>query len=515
MRKKDILELKKRLKKDDCTFTKMCGCYVNGEKNIILKFNETFLNLDEDEFFKYLEIAKKCLSGSIGNNLLQLEFPFDAEEEGGRQYDLMKIKRSGLKDEALLDDFYNNIIDNYDYTGNFLILLFHDAYDVITKTSDNSKLDESEEVYEYILCAICPVSLSKPGLSYLPDDNRIGARSRDWIVEPPANGFIFPAFIDRGSDIHSVIYYTKNAKDTHPELMEDALGCKSIQTASQQKEAFTNIIKNAVGSDDEKSEHLVMEIQDTLNTLVDDHNTVNGNDAEPVILTNNAVSDLLMESGIPKEISEKIEKCYTEEFGDTPPEANNLIDSKILAKNEQKKKEKRLEKQVQILQNKLERTMQSSSAADETSDSSDSEELDGRTVLENLNKTDNHSVSHTADSETNNSEFDTDISKYNDADDEAAYDSERAHESNEIISHTEADSAQAVTSNENSNNASSQIIESNEDNYDSQASYDIVLQVKPEKVEQIKYQIIDGKKYLVIPVEDDEQANVNGIDGLI
>ena len=49
MRKKDILELKKRLKKDYCTFTKMCGCYVNGEKNVILKFRETFLNLEEDD----------------------------------------------------------------------------------------------------------------------------------------------------------------------------------------------------------------------------------------------------------------------------------------------------------------------------------------------------------------------------------------------------------------------------------------------------------------------------------
>ncbi len=97
MRKKDILELKRRLKKDDCTFTKMCGCYVNGEKNILLKFNETFLNLEEDEFFKYLEIAKKSLSGTIGNNLLELEFPFNEEEEGGRQYSLMQLKKKRTK----------------------------------------------------------------------------------------------------------------------------------------------------------------------------------------------------------------------------------------------------------------------------------------------------------------------------------------------------------------------------------------------------------------------------------
>ena len=141
MKKKDILELKKRLKKDYCTFTKMCGCYVSGEKHIILKFRETFLNLDEDEYFKYLEIAKKVLSGSIGNNILELNFPVGEDLINEKQVSLMQLKRSQLKDDALLNSFYKSIIDNYDYTGNFLILIFHDAYDVITKTNDNAKLD--------------------------------------------------------------------------------------------------------------------------------------------------------------------------------------------------------------------------------------------------------------------------------------------------------------------------------------------------------------------------------------
>ena len=173
MRKKDILELKKRFKKDHCTFTKMCGCYVNGEKNILLKFRETFLNLEEDDYFKYLEIAKKVLSGTIGNNILELNFELNEEHINEKQLSFMKLKNSGLKDDALLDEFYNSIIESYDYTGNFLILIFHDAYDIITKTKDNAKLDESEEVYEYILCAICPVELSKAGLRYFEDENAI------------------------------------------------------------------------------------------------------------------------------------------------------------------------------------------------------------------------------------------------------------------------------------------------------------------------------------------------------
>ena len=330
MRKKDILELKRRLKKDDCTFTKMCGCYVNGEKNIILNFKETFLNLEEDEFFKYLEIAKKVLSGTIGNNLLELNFPLNEENTNEKQSFLMALKKSKLKDDNMLDSFYKSIIDSYDYTGNFLILIFHDAYDVITKTKDNLKLDESEEVYEYILCAICPVSLSKPGLGYLEDDNRIGVRVRDWVVEPPTNGFVFPAFIDRSSDVNSVMYYTKNAKDSHPELMEEVLGCSSKKTATEKKETFQNIITNAFGSDEEKSENLFMEIQENLNSIIDENNNLNGKDSESVILTNDTIQDILAENGVSEEISTKIEKFYTKEFGNTPPIAEDLVDTKAL-----------------------------------------------------------------------------------------------------------------------------------------------------------------------------------------
>ena len=76
MNKKDILELKRRLSKNGCTFTRVCGCYVDANKNKVVELNETFLNLEDEEFFKYLDIAKKVLSGTIGNyNSIHEEHP--------------------------------------------------------------------------------------------------------------------------------------------------------------------------------------------------------------------------------------------------------------------------------------------------------------------------------------------------------------------------------------------------------------------------------------------------------
>ena len=254
MNKKDILELKRRFKKDACTFTRLCGCYVDADHNKVTSFGETFLNLEDEEFYKYLEIAKKVMSGTIGNNLLELEFPTAEEAAGGRQQFLMGLRESALKNDDLMDAFYDLVIDSYDYVGNYLILVFHDAYDVMTKTSDNNKLDESEEVYEYLLCAICPVNLTKPGLGYREDENRIGPRIRDWVVGAPDTGFVFPAFTDRSTDIHSVMFYTRDTKTPHSEFMESGLGCGSKFTATEQKLTFQSIVKEVIGEDDDESD---------------------------------------------------------------------------------------------------------------------------------------------------------------------------------------------------------------------------------------------------------------------
>ena len=466
MRKKDILELKRRLKKDHCTFTKMCGCYVNGEKHVILKFRETFLNLDEDEYFKYLEIAKKVLSGTIGNNILELNFPANEDLINERQISLMQLKNSQLRDDTLLDNFYDSIIDNYDYTGNFLILIFHDAYDVITKTKDNAKIDESEEVYEYLLCAICPVSLSEPGLRYFEEDNKIKARIRDWVVEAPTNGFVFPAFIDRSSDVNSIMYYTKNTKDTHPELMENALGCYSKQTATIQKETFQSIIKDTFSTDEKKAEKIFMEVQENLNNMLDEYNAIyDDTDAEPISLTKDDIQSLLIESGVPEELTTKIEKSYVDTFGDELPLVENLIDAKTLKANEQIKREKHLEKQVEILQTRLEQVKQESAVDNETPLSTENNEASLVNNIDNL--------------EVNNDT--TDLDK------------ESINNNISLEENSDTDSKEDLESNIKN------VDDTDLDDNDTTLNYDVILQVRPEKIPQIKSQIIDGQKCIVIP----------------
>lgn len=425
MNKKEVLELKRRFKKEAATFTRVCGCYVDGNHNKVCKFGNTFLNLEEDEFYKYLEIANKALSGTIGNNLLELKFPIEEEEVGGRQHILMALRASKLEDENLLDTFYDLVIDTYDHAGNYLIVLFHDAYDVMSRTSDNNNLDESEEVYEYLICAICPVDLSRPGLGFLEEEHRIGPRVRDWVVGAVDTAFLFPAFNDRSTDIHSTLFYTKNTKEPHSEFMANGLGCGIERTATEQKMAFHSIVRNVLGAEDEHTDDVLLDLQQNLSDMIDEYAETHDDDEDVFLLDKEVVTKLLADSEISEEKAAKIEKSVDEAFGEKPPAAENVIDSKALVQNELRVEKMALEDQVGTL------TVQ-------------------------LNEKDEALAERT-----------------------------------------------------------SQLIEKQEeiDNYIAETkTYDVVLRVKPEKASQIKSQVINGQKCLVIPMGEDEHATINGVN---
>lgn len=350
MAKADILELKKRLTKNGCTFTKMCGCYVNADKEKILKINESFLNLEEDEFYKFLDIAKKVLSGTFGNNILQLDF----KREENKQDFFWKLDKSALKDEELLDEFYDGIIEKYDAQGNYLILIFHDAYDVISKDKNKEELENSDEVYEYILCAICPVELSKANLGYDEEENKFTSVTRDWIVGAVESGFVFPAFDERSADVNSVLCYTKNPKAPHDELMEDILTCEIRKTAAQEKMAFRSVIEDAV-EDENEAKSVFIEVQKSINYVISEKEA-KGVPEGGVILTESDLEEIVEESNVNDAVKEKIKENFAEEFSKELPSANNILDNKAAETGVQREQVMRLEKQVENLQAAVEKS---------------------------------------------------------------------------------------------------------------------------------------------------------------
>ena len=319
MIKQEINELKRLYTPSNCSITRICGCYVDGEKNKKTEFKEAFLSLPEEEIFKYFELLRKTLSGSLGKNLLNLDFPLASEQEGGTQAALLALRDSKLKDDALIEEFYDRVINTYEYVGNYLILLIHDAYDVPGKTTDGLTMDDaSDTVFEYIMCCICPVNLSKPGLSYDNINNEFHNRIRDWVVEMPETGFLFPSFNDRATDIHSTLFYSKNPEEAHSEFVENILGCTMPLSAGTQKEAFQALIEETLG--DEVEYEVVKNIHENLTEMIEEHKEI----PEPLTLDKHQVKSLFEKSGVKEEKLTDFDKLYDAAAGeDTSLFVNN------------------------------------------------------------------------------------------------------------------------------------------------------------------------------------------------
>lgn len=310
MNKKEISEIKKLFANENSVISTICGCYVDGDKNKKSMMREAFLSLPQDEMHKYMAIFRKCMTGTLGRNILNMEFADAATEVTVSQQKLMDLRDSELKDDAVLETFYDEIIANYNTADNYLILLVYGVYDVPGRTSDGIEMeDASDEIYRHILCCICPVKLSKPGLSYNSEQNGFHERIRDWVVDMPAMGFLYPAFNERSADVNSILYYSSKAEELKFDFVETVLGCTLPMTAGGQKETFQAIIQDTLG--DECEFEVVKEIHEQLTELIEEKK----DDETPLELGRKEVVNLLAASGVDNRKIEELENNFEEAAG--------------------------------------------------------------------------------------------------------------------------------------------------------------------------------------------------------
>lgn len=306
MTRKELNEIKSQYTLEDCGILRLCGCYVDGERNKITQFNENFLNLPEEEKHKYFDIFKKTLSGTPGKNLVDMKFNVDAYADEGARTFLMNLRDSGLKDDRLLNEFYDRIINNYSYVGNYLILLINQVYDIPAVTTDNIEMDDaSDEVYSYILCSICHVNLSKPGLGYDEEDNNFHDKKQNHMVDVPDVGFLFPAFNKRSADEDMTLFYTKDVSEFEDGLIDCLLDCAVPLPAKQQKETFTSLVNEALG--EEADLEIVKNIHENLEQIIEEKKQES---PASVMLDKTEMKDLLEKSGVKEEKLENFEEHF-------------------------------------------------------------------------------------------------------------------------------------------------------------------------------------------------------------
>ena len=311
MDRKAVLEVRKLFDKNDCRIDRMRGCYVNGEKQIIADLQDRFYSFEDEELFQYCELFKKAVSGRIGRTLFNIEFPLAEEKEGGAQEKLYRLLKSELKDETLLQEFFQEIIQNFSFAGNYLILLVHGVYDIPGRTKDRVGLsDGSEYVYPFLELSICPVELLREGLCYDAEAKSFLSRMENWSVKKPDIGLLYPAFNERNTDLHGALWYARSEKTRHEELAAVLLGTELPRAESAEKDAFREIVERSLGEDCNFT--LVQSLQEAVNRFAEGDSEI----TEPPVLSKGEFKRLLDECGAEEEALSRLDEVYEEVLGE-------------------------------------------------------------------------------------------------------------------------------------------------------------------------------------------------------
>jgi hypothetical protein len=245
MNKKEILELRKTFRPEECNISRIATCYVTSEKEKILEKSQAFLSLPKEEAFKYFDILKQALSGTVGKNLYTLKTNSIHPADESHQK-LETLRKYHMNDEGMLTDLFDSIIGSYDSSENYLIIVVNGLYDIPGVTSDDQELeDASDEVYSYILTCICPVELDEPGLSIDCTKPAILDKERDWMVKSPVNALLYPAFTDRATDIHHALYFAKKAENSQDDFLKELIGSEMMLSDKEEHEWFLDTLNHA------------------------------------------------------------------------------------------------------------------------------------------------------------------------------------------------------------------------------------------------------------------------------
>ena len=324
MIEKEIAELRRRLRPDKSGVSHVRGCYVNANGEIISRFDQSLGVMTQDENERIFTVLRKTLSGGLGKNLLDIEFETAQVAHGEEHRLLMRLRDSALEDEEAVDLFFRRVIQSLNMEDNYLILLARDSYDVPFKGKDGDLFhDGSSEVFNYILCSICPVKQTKPALSF--QENAFRTLGIDWVVAAPELGFLFPAFDDRSANLYNALYYTKDTTQNQDSFIDTIFRSRAPMPAAVQKETFQDILADTLEED--CSFEVLQGVHSRVREMVEVHKA--SKEPTPLTLSRSTVKRVLEDCGVADDRLKDFEGKFTARFGeDAELHPKNLMDSK-------------------------------------------------------------------------------------------------------------------------------------------------------------------------------------------
>ena len=328
MNQKEINELRRRFRADKSNISRIYGCFVNTNREIVAYIDSSLGMLKEEEQEIYLARLKKCLSGGQGRNLIDVEFSTQQVVDSEEHRLLSKLRSTQCADADAREALYRRVIDALDMEqSNYVILLASDSYDVPYRgTDDEDQADASAEVFTYFVCAVCPVKDATADLRFFYDVSEFHIASSGPLLGNTALGFLFPAFDSRSANIYNALYYVQKPDALHEEFIDAVFRTEPPMSAPEQRNAFHTALVDALEA--ECSYGVVQSINEQLRERVELHKAEK--DPELLSLEPREVENILRQGGVSEPHVEAFRKAVEESFGeDAALQPGNLVDKKF------------------------------------------------------------------------------------------------------------------------------------------------------------------------------------------
>ena len=328
MNEKETGEIRRRIKLGKCAVNYIYGCFVNEKKEVVSSFRQSLGLMDNDDADNLLSIIRKTLSGTLGKNLIDLPYKNQQVVDSDEHRLMSALRTQAPESEEAINIFFNATASTLAMGNNYLILLIQDSYDVPQYGSDESRIEDSSSVYNYCLCAVCPVKQSKQALGFVAHENAFKTLAANQLISPPEIGFLFPTFDDRTANIYDILYYTKNTADNHPEFIENILRTEVPMPAEEQKEVFNSIIEETLSED--CNLEVAVNVRDVLCEKIEEHKQQK--DEDPPVITKKSVSNILTNCGVNEERVKSFEDKFDKSFGENAElSPQNFVNTKELS----------------------------------------------------------------------------------------------------------------------------------------------------------------------------------------
>ena len=310
MTEKELREIKRRFRPERSNIAKIVGCFVNENKQIIYRINQSVDASESAASEKLLGVMKKTLSGSLGTNLTDVSFSTKQVLESENHKLLMKLRETHLSDAESLEKFYTGVIESVKMESNFVILLANDVYDVFSYGKDGEK-GEATETFSYLICAVCPLKNLPETLSFNESDSLFHTLSLSCILSAPEIGFMFPTFDDRKTNIYNALLYTRSLSESYPEFTERIFEAESKMPPKAQEITFNGCLADTLS--EECSYEVIRSVHAQMSELIEAHKE--SKDPEPLTVTKATVKTMLENCGVAEEKIEKLDAAFDEGFG--------------------------------------------------------------------------------------------------------------------------------------------------------------------------------------------------------